>query len=184
MTKQKYLALAEISERMDEDLILVGGGAVEFYSDGWYVSGDLDIITTNRRKLASVLLELGYERLSERHYLNGGIFIDIVGSYFDRRSDEIAIKGTGLSLRVISLEDIILDRLCACVHWVSNTDCEQAGYLLSAFQNKLDMNYLMKRATEDEVLDKLEELLNEINAIKARTKKKPLIKPSKKTKNR
>lgn len=184
MTKKKFLALAEISKRLENDIILVGGGAVEFYTEGWYVTGDLDVITTNRKKLASVLLDLGYERISERHYLKGGIFIDIVGSYFDRRSDEIAIKGTDLTVTVISLEDIIIDRLCACVHWVSQKDCEQAGYLLSVFYKRLDMDYLIQRATRDDVLDKLEELLSEISAVKARPKKRSSITPPKKTRKR
>lgn len=184
MTKNKFKVLGEISKRMGNDIILVGGGAVEFYTNGWYVTGDLDVITTNRKMLIALLLEMGYERVSERGYIKDEIFIDIVGSYFDRHSDEIGIKGTDLTVRVISIEDIIIDRLCACVHWVSQKDCEQAGYLLAGYANKLDMEYLMQRANGEQVLDKLEELLKEISEDRPPPKKRRPVKRSKMPKKR
>jgi len=184
VTKNKFKALGEISKRMENDIILVGGGAVEFYTNGWYVTGDLDVITTDRKKLVSLLLEMGYERVSERGFIKDEIFIDVVGSYFDRHSDEIGIKGTDLTVRVISIEDIIIDRLCACVHWVSQKDCEQAGYLLAGYQAKLDMEFLMKRAVEEQVLDKLEELLKEISEDRSRPKRRRAVKHTKRPKKR
>ena len=184
MTKGKFIVLGEISKRMKSDLILVGGGAVEFYTNGWYVTGDLDIITANRKKLISTLLEMGYERVSERGYVKGEVFIDIVGSYFDRRSDDITIKGTDLKVRVISIEDIIIDRLCACIHWASQKDCEQAGYLLAGYVKRLDMEYLMQRATEEQVLDKLEEILKELPEGKVRPRKRRLTGRSSRSRKR
>ncbi len=168
MIRNKFTVLGEISKSMRMDVILVGGGAVELYTNGWYTTGDLDVITTNRKKLITLLLKMGYERVSERHYLKDEIFIDIVGSYFDRHSDEVAIKGTDLKVRVISIEDIIIDRLCACVHWASPTDCEQASYLLSSYFKQLDMDYLMKRADAEQVLDRLEAFVQEISQNKAK----------------
>jgi hypothetical protein len=161
--KNKFTVLGEISQRMGNDVILVGGGAVELYTKGWYTTGDLDVITTNRKRLITLLMEMGYERVSERHFLKDEIFIDIVGSYFDRHSDEVAIKGTDLKVRVISIEDIIIDRLCACIHWASAKDCEQADYLLSSYFKQIDMDYLMKRADAEQVLEKLEEIVQEVS---------------------
>ena len=184
VTKNKFAVLAEISHRMGMDIILVGGGAVEFYTNGWYVTGDLDVIASDRKKLTTVLSKMGFERLSERHYLKDEIFIDIVGSYFDRRSDEVNIKGTDLKIKVICVEDIIIDRLCACVHWTSDDDCEQAGYLLAVSIKFLDMKYLMQRAAAEQVLDKLEEILKEISQIKAKPKKRRSVKQTKRSSRR
>ena len=162
MSKNKFLVLGEITKRMGNDVILVGGGAVEFYTNGWYVTGDLDIITTNRKALDSVLQEMGFEKVSLRHYTKDDILIDVVGLTFDRRSDEIRIKDTDLIIKVISIEDIIIDRLCACVHWDSLKDCEQADYLLAGLLDKVDKGYLMRRALEEDVVDRLEDMIDDI----------------------
>jgi hypothetical protein len=158
----KFTVLGEISKSMGQDLVLVGGGAVEFYTNGWYVTGDLDVITLNRKKLDSVLLEMGFEKFSVRGYLRDEIFIDVVGFEFDRRADDIGIKGTDLVIRMISIEDIIVDRLCACVHWDSPGDCEQAEYLLAGYLDKLDRGYLFQRAADEEVIERLERMLETI----------------------
>ena len=104
---------------------------------------------------------MGFEELSLRHYQKEDVFIDIVGKEFDRRYDEIKIKDTDLTLKVISIEDIIIDRLCACLHWDSHDDCEQAKYLIAGYRDTLDRKYLFQRATDEEVIDRLEQMMEE-----------------------
>jgi len=57
---------------------------------------------------------------------------------------------------VICVEDLIIDRLCACKFWDSVYDCGQAKMLARAYKKKLDKNYLQDRAKEEEVTDLLE----------------------------
>lgn len=156
MAKNKFKVLAEITSRMNKDLILVGGGAVEFYTGGWYTTGDLDLITTNSRRLKIVLKEMGFARSSDRGFIKEDIYIDLVGSSLSgRRHVDLDLGDPSEVIRVIAIEDIIIDRLCACKHWDSPKDCEQALYMISAFREDLDMKYLEKRADKEEVVDRL-----------------------------
>jgi hypothetical protein len=63
-----------------------------------------------------------------------------------------------LSIKVIGIEDLIVDRLNACVHWKYETDCEWASYLIKKFENEIDWDYLKQEAGKEQVDAKLTEL--------------------------
>ncbi|MDG6224120.1 MAG: DUF6036 family nucleotidyltransferase [Candidatus Thermoplasmatota archaeon] len=148
--------LSEISNAARRSPVMVGGSAVEFYTGGMYTTGDVDIVG-NSKEIAPILLTLGFSK-EGRYFIKDKIFIDIVGSRLYGRYNEIAIKGTDHVIRVISVEDLLVDRLCACKWWRSNTDCEQARYLYGIYLDRLDMDYLKDRALEEDVMDRLEEI--------------------------
>ncbi len=56
---------------------------------------------------------------------------------------------------MISVEDLIIDRLCGCKFWKSEYDCEHAGMLFASYKTKLDMEYLKERARAEDVSDLL-----------------------------
>jgi hypothetical protein len=155
MADEKFRVLAEINRRSKEKPVLVGGGAVEFYSGGHFVTGDMDLCARTAA-LAEVLRDMGF-RKEGMYFIRGKLFIHVLGPGFKGRSDEVAI-GKGLSIRVISLEDLIIDRLNSCKWWKHAVDCEQALYLLNTYAEQLDYGYLEERADQDEVRDTLEEL--------------------------
>jgi hypothetical protein len=64
----------------------------------------------------------------------------------------------GLSVTIIGVEDLIVDRLNACVHWKYETDCEWASYLIRKFENEIDSDYLKERSIKEQVDAKLTEL--------------------------
>ena len=43
---------------------------------------------------------------------------------------------------------VVIDRLNACKHWRSETDCEMVALLLARYSADLDWDYLEKKATE------------------------------------
>jgi hypothetical protein len=54
----------------------------------------------------------------------------------------------GLQCTIIGIEDLIIDRLNACKHWKSETDCEMVALLLKRYSADLDWDYLEKKAAE------------------------------------
>ncbi len=70
---------------------------------------------------------------------------------------------SGKHLFVIGIEDIILDRLRACVHWLSTSDCEWGLRMLKVHYASLDLDYMRAMAMKDHTItsDRLAEWLNE-----------------------
>jgi hypothetical protein len=160
MVSEKFRLLGEISKRLKDRPVLVGGGAVELYSSGAFVTGDIDIIG-DKDALISILQELGFKR-EGMYFTKGNVFFHLLSGPFEARSATISLKGTGFTLCVISIEDLIVDRLNACKWWKSAKDCEQAKYLLYVYVDKVDKEYLEKRAKVEGVLDILSEYVNEL----------------------
>ena len=155
MADDKFSVLAEINRRAKEKPVLVGGGAVEFYSFGQFVTGDLDLCAQTAA-LSAVLEEMGFCK-EGMYFIRGKLFIHVLGPGFKGRSDEISI-GKGLNIRVIALEDLIVDRLNSCKFWKYQIDCEQARYLLNTYDERLDDEYLVERASQEGVGDILDNL--------------------------
>lgn len=59
---------------------------------------------------------------------------------------------------MIGIEDLILDRLQACVHWRSEADCEWARRLMAAHRNDIDWVYLSQAAEKEGLKDRLDAL--------------------------
>lgn len=145
------------------DFIVVGGSALEIYSFGKYVSGDIDVISTDRYGLIGKLEDIGFVRkpgakiwISEELRLFFEIPSNVLqGDYEKAAGIDV---GQGIIIKVIGVEDLILDRLNSCVHWKYETDCEWAEYLLSKYKDRIDMGYLQTQAQKQEVLDKLQEI--------------------------
>ena len=57
------------------------------------------------------------------------------------------------------IEDLIVDRLCACKFWESSLDCEQANVMLKIHKDEIDCAYLKNKATQEEVIEDLEKIL-------------------------
>ncbi|MFQ5975945.1 MAG: hypothetical protein ACE5J5_06505 [Candidatus Hydrothermarchaeales archaeon] len=159
---RKYEVFGEISSKVKgEKPILVGGSAVEFYTQGAYKSLDLDVIA-KQGALEPVLKSMGFKK-SGRHWYTEDVSLEIVSSYTKLRTKNMKIGES--EMRIISVEDIIVDRLNACKHWDSSLDCEQATYLLAGYWDVSDRDYLRKRAGEEKVLDTLEDFLEEVEGI-------------------
>jgi hypothetical protein len=58
--------------------------------------------------------------------------------------------GDGYHLYVIGIEDLILDRLRAAVHWKSTSDEEWALLLLKTRWNDIDFTYLEQEAKPEQ----------------------------------
>lgn len=144
--------------------IVVGGSAVLVYSLGGHLTQDIDvIISDNHRQLVrEVLSQFGFENISgQRHWYHKEMDLalempgDILAGSMDKTT---TIEVENGEVYLIGIEDILIDRLCAAKHWKYNRDEAQAISLLSIYMNKIDWDYLKKRAKEELVQDKLEEV--------------------------
>ncbi len=147
----KFRILAEISEKLsgNKKPILVGGSAVEFYTRGTCKSIDIDLLG-DRDSLVKLFEDMGFSKTGRHWFYTKDIGIEIVGSSAEgRRVNEVLHEGK--LIRIISIEDLIVDRLNACKHWKSQYDCEQAQVLAGAYKDKLDMDYLKSRMKEEDL---------------------------------
>lgn len=147
----KFRVLAEISEKLPEKKkpILVGGSAVEFYTRGVCKSIDIDLLA-DRKSLIPILEKMGFSKIGRQWFYTKDTGIEIVGESLEgRRVNEVLHEGK--LIRILSIEDLIVDRLNACKHWKSQYDCEQAQVLFGVYSGKLDMEYLKKRMKEEDL---------------------------------
>jgi len=139
--------------------IVVGGTAVEFYTLGAYTTHDVDLVCPSRPKAVEALERLGFERSeSLRHWYHGELemVIEIPDEHLagdTQRLAEVVIDG--LTVHVIGVEDLILDRLRACVHWRSESDCEWARRMIAIHRREMDWDYLLKAAKEEDLYERL-----------------------------
>jgi hypothetical protein len=87
-----------------------------------------------------------------------GLSVEIPDSYLAGDKDKLTvIKIEGLKVYVIGIEDLIIDRINACVHWKSQTDCDQAQHMIRYYRDRLDIGYLENKARNEGILKILRE---------------------------
>ncbi len=159
--KKKMLVVGYIAYRLSNkgiSVFLVGGQAVETYTAGQFTTGDIDITTTDKKATERLLIQMGFTRagmvwLNERL----GLAVHIVADYPSRTEKVRNIDVGSYRVRVVGVEDLIIDRLAAAKLWKSERDREQAIVLSNGFRGSIDIEYLRKRAGEENLEDALPE---------------------------
>ncbi len=150
---QSAVVLTRHLEKVGLQPIVVGGFAVEIYSRGHYTTLDLDLVTKGRDLAGDILEQLGFIK-EGRHWYHQDleVALEIPGDRLEGADVNRVLKlelSSGSYIYVIGIEDIILDRLRACVHWQSSSDCEWGLRLLKVHADHLDLDYLRKTAAQD-----------------------------------
>jgi hypothetical protein len=168
MTNAELAAFVQTSLRQKGvDVVLTGGACVSIYSDGKYVSMDIDLVDTLFAKKSGIreaMEAIGF-REEGRHFTHPDtdIFVDFlagplaVGEEPVKEVAEIPLD-TG-TLRIISPTDCIKDRLAAYYHWNDAQCLEQA--VLVAQTKEIDLD-------EVERWSKVEGKLDDFRRIKHR----------------
>ncbi len=157
----------EIKERGGLPPVIVGGMAVEIYTQGSYTTGDIDL-KAEKDLLEKILTEWNFIK-SGRVWFNEelDIYLDWLGSNLDEGDEaqkriNTVIIDEGLEIKVISIEDLIIDRLNAYKWWKDEDSLIWAKVLLKikeATGEPIDRNYLIKRALEERLDDIVKEVL-------------------------
>lgn len=134
--------------------VVVGGHAVEFYTAGRYATQDIDLAGASE-PVAQVLSRWGFERQGRHWYDSGlGIVVEVPGRTLppEERDHVVAVEVAGGVALVLGIEDLIVDRLAACVHWRDEESCRWAKVLLRT-PFDIDAEYLDRRVREEDVAD-------------------------------
>jgi hypothetical protein len=167
--RPEFLAALRLLAQVSEALaarglprpVLVGGGAVEFYTGSALMTGDIDVTSPVQPELEEELVRLGFARPSGvgsslRHwvYHDLGFGFEVVGSTpMGGTVDVTRIRlmgpaGVSEQFRILSVEDMIADRMGQFGSGSAPDMLEQARLLLDLYPN-LDRTYLDKRIREE-----------------------------------
>ena len=160
--KRMYFAalLGQAAGVAPDDLIVVGGSAIEFYTVGAYTSGDIDIVSPAADRLRGVLRSWSFQR-EGRVWVHEelGIVVDLVrGPYtWDEGRTQLLETPYG-PVRVAALEDLLVKRLVSTKHWERRGDFQHALLLGDLYADRMDWDYVEKMSRQQEVLDMLDSL--------------------------
>ena len=166
---KRLWVLGVISDRLMEDGIipvLVGGAAVEFYTLGGYATKDVDVVLIPEVSIDSAMTQLGF-RQEGRFWVRDDIDVVLEAPRGPLAGDAdrvLRLSVGGSSISVLGIEDLIVDRLNAYVHWQSSEDGRWVSRLISQQREELDLDYLTARAKEERVEEALRELLENSDA--------------------
>ena len=146
--------VAETLRQIGEDPVLVGGAAVEFYTEGGYATQDIDMVAVGGAPLWGVMQQLGFMQQGKDFIRNDlKIYIEFPSETLNEGEQSDLLDVGGIPLKIISLEDLVVDRLCAYKFWKSSADGVAALLLLEI--GKADGIRLKTQAKRREVEDAL-----------------------------
>jgi hypothetical protein len=155
--------LQEALHAQGEETVVVGGHALEAYTMGQYTTGDIDLVVFAKQPAEALLQQWGFLRRGRIFWHEDlAVAVDLIADRLGgdwNRTEQLTIGSH--QARLIAPEDLIIDRLNACVHWDIPEQCQWAGRVLKAERDRLDMDYLRQRAAEELVSAALDELLKE-----------------------
>lgn len=142
------------------DVVLSGGSCVSIYSQGKYVSGDLDFIDTrfaSRKEIKGAMSEIDFHE-KDRYFKHPETEFLVefpsgplaVGKESVNRIDELTFE-TG-TLKIISPTDCVKDRLAAFFHWKDLQSLEQA--VLVAQSTQVDLDEIERWSEREGMLEK------------------------------
>lgn len=168
--RERLCIAAVVCERMKEfanEVVMVGGSAVEFYTAASYMTKDIDFIAKDTVNIKRVMTELGFKNDGDGiwYHDDTSVIIEfpkgpLVGEYSRKTCLE---TGYGI-VEIIGVEDIILDRVSAAKFWQDTT--EWAEYLLSSHYENVDFEYLREQAKELLCADTLELIIKNVDEFR------------------
>ncbi len=142
--------------------VIVGGYAVQHYTAGDYPTVDIDLAGASE-PIAQVLDGWGFQR-EGRHFYDErlNLVVEVPGGQLEPAQLErvVGVRSGGVTSFVLGIEDLIVDRLAACVFWKDEESCLWAQILLLGALD-IDEAYLERRAGAEDVLERLRQLRSE-----------------------
>lgn len=137
-------------------LIVVGGSAIELYSEGEYVSGDIDLVG-DREKIESTLESWGFEHREREWYSQDWkLAVDVVNDLSRMTGSRTRVRTLVTAfgpVRLAAVEDLIVKRLTSAKYWSIPSDREHAAILARKYRDELDREYITQAASAAEVSD-------------------------------
>lgn len=133
LSAKSLLLAGVVSELFRErgfEPVVVGGSAIEFYTDGAYMSGDTDICwagwpqpTTEQREAIMRQIPGIISHGGAKSWCIEGLWVDLLGEIDYRAEKELVKFSTPVgSVVLIPVEDALVGRVYAARRWVSGYD--------------------------------------------------------------
>lgn len=156
-------ALAEVGV----EAVVVGGLAVAYWTRGRYTTGEIDFVAPVNPALRTRLADLGFDRPAGRHwvYPNSSVALEVPGNTLEGGDQPTEVEArSGRTLRVLSLEDLLLWRLREFLHWHDSRGFRHVLYMLES--ERVDRDRLQARAEESGLNDALNWVISAADEIK------------------
>lgn len=169
LPQRRLWVLAIITEALKEKNIrpvLIGGGAVEYYTFGGYATEDMDLAVSDFSSLNAVLKKMRFKKEGRYWYREDlGILIEAPAGDLRAQGEtaplsEVRIRK--MSCYVIGIEDLIIDRLNGFIHWKQEDDYRWAKEIALNYKNMLDWEYLKRRGRQEKILKAIGKLRREV----------------------
>ena len=134
--------IAEHLQSHGIEVVLVGGLAVEIYTDNLYLTKDIDMVNTNYsapKAIHRAMAELGFHKRG-RVYENDTTDITVefppgplsVGDQLIKETTQQTVANK--SVPILTVRDVVKDRLAAYIHWQDRQSLIQAATILIKHQ--------------------------------------------------
>jgi len=122
------------------EMVIVGGSAIEFYTDGDYMSGDVDLCFRDRcrpelRVISDIMSRFGATGSSVRTFKIAGLFVDVLGqveSLATTAFREIAGDSDEPGVLIAKPEDLLPERLLMATYPSRNDEALACAKKLAA----------------------------------------------------
>ena len=167
--KRRLIALGLLTKALAPhgiEPVLVGGGAMEFYTAGGYSTSDVDLALPSGSEIDAAFADMGFTK-EGRYWVQEDLDLlfeapapaGLPGENAPRTDVEIE----GLRIVVIGIEDLLLDRVRGWVHWQSSEDERWARRLAFLYADRIDWQYLRDRTKRvAEEVDAVAQLAKEV----------------------
>ena len=160
--------ICSLAKEFANELVVVGGSAVEFYTAASYMTKDIDFIAKDDFQISKIMTSLGFS-IGEGYtwfHPDTSVVIEcpkppLLGDV--SRLTEVKTE-YGIA-RIIGVEDIILDRLKGREFWQDNNELPEM--MIYSHYDSIDFAYLRKQAAYELVSDVLEKAIADVEEYKA-----------------
>ena len=169
--KDFALVVAEILQKKDIDVVLTGGAVVSIYSNGKYVSKDVDFLSaTDHQTIKAAMHEAGFKNLGKDFYHDDTQFtVEFPGTKLvigdEPMKPEGEIKNGKFTLKLLSPTQCVMDRLAAFYHWRDRQSLEQA--IMVAINHPVKLSKIEKWSIGEGMEDKYAIFTNRLKDAKA-----------------
>lgn len=164
--KSTAAIITKLLEKHKIHPIIVGGLSVEIYTQSEYTTRDIDFVSDGFDIIEKLLYSLKFERINRHFYRKDiEIAIEIAGSDLEGDMNKVRKVNIDNDLHVflISIEDIIIDRLRASIYWQSEEDRIWGFKLLVNNFDSINITYIQSTLDVKQEKDVFEEWLRKIN---------------------
>ena len=168
---ERILIAALISSRAKEfanELVVVGGSAVEFYTAASYMTKDIDFVAKDNFHIHEIMTSLGFA-ISDGYtwfHPDTSVVVEFpkppLAGDINRLTEVETEYGVA---KIIGIEDIILDRLKWREFWQDNNELPEM--MLLSHYDSIDFDYLRSQAEYELVSDVLDKAIADVNNYKA-----------------